>query len=310
MQLTAGADGDHWEATLGKFFDATTIHYALVATDAAGMKYWFNNGGDNFEATVAGETPNQVVPLTGPSWQVTYSTNSTSHFSAGWKAFDGTNSTSWHPETFAYPSGRSWLGYEFLEPTRIDRYTVRLCPDYISYDKNRSRDISLEGSNGGGWVTLDSRPYLSPSYSCQSWSFAVTAPGEYKKYRLVVTDTSGNNYYSIGELELEQAPELQIRHSPENGSLTSADDLMVSLDAAGSLFGYAMVEVVYSTDDVNWFVAVLQLTGETGYDHWEANLGQFAAGASVSYALVATDPGGNETWFNNGGADYTATVAP
>lgn len=97
---------------------------------------------------------------------------------------------------------------------------------------------------------------------------------------------------------------------PADGALTSADYLWINAETwpagtAGELY------LVYSTDGVNWQGTALSLAGLNGNnDTWHVNLGTFAAGTHVRYAIEVIDNRGTVTWLNNGGQDYHAHVNP
>lgn len=97
-------------------------------------------------------------------------------------------------------------------------------------------------------------------------------------------------------------------HWPTNGAITAADDLWVNIESypQGAASGGS---VAYSVDNVTWLSATLSSDGKTASnDKWHANLGKFAAGAVVRYAVQVVQQGGTNFWDNRGGSNYTATV--
>jgi len=102
------------------------------------------------------------------------------------------------------------------------------------------------------------------------------------------------------------------RHWPTNSAITSADNLWIDVESwpVGSGAGG---QVVYSSNGgSSWNIAPLTSNGQTPgpntNDWWHVNLGMFPAGTTIKYAVMIEDSLGNETWDNNGGLDYTATV--
>jgi hypothetical protein len=98
------------------------------------------------------------------------------------------------------------------------------------------------------------------------------------------------------------------RHWPTNGAITSTDELWIDVESypIGAANGGS---VTYSTDNVTWSNKALSANGTTGQnDAWHVNLGKFAAGATVRYAVQITQSGGTNFVDNNNGANYSAVV--
>ena len=99
-------------------------------------------------------------------------------------------------------------------------------------------------------------------------------------------------------------------HWPSGSELDATDDLWINVESTPR--GAATsAGVAYSTDNgANWTNKAMTLGGQAGAnDWWHANLGKFAAGTTVRYAVAVTDGRGTTRWDNNGGQDYRATVA-
>ena len=65
--------------------------------------------------------------------------------------------------------------------------------------------------------------------------------------------------------------------------------------------------LVYSTDGSTWQSSLMTVGGLAGNNYaWHANLGSFAAGAHIRYAIEVIDNRGTGTWLNNKGQDYHA----
>jgi len=97
-------------------------------------------------------------------------------------------------------------------------------------------------------------------------------------------------------------------HFPLNGEIDPGDDLWINTQSrpVGEATGG---HIVYSTNaGATWISAPLDYAGlVNGNDHWHTNLGVFAAGTVIDYAVEIFFPGGS-LWDSNGGANYTAYV--
>ncbi|MBU0677294.1 MAG: hypothetical protein KJ626_04185 [Verrucomicrobia bacterium] len=95
---------------------------------------------------------------------------------------------------------------------------------------------------------------------------------------------------------------------PANGEIDAGDNLWINTHTH-PIGAAVSVKVVYSTDDVNWNSAEMVLGGQDGdSDWWHVNLGSFAPGTTVRYAVLAVDGVGDDHWDSNNGQDYYATV--
>jgi hypothetical protein len=98
------------------------------------------------------------------------------------------------------------------------------------------------------------------------------------------------------------------RHSPTNGAIFSSNEISVAVESWPAGQGVS-ASIVYSTNGTQWFTLPLELAGRAGNnDRWMVNLGQFAGGSVVRYAVQVTGGDGVARWDNNGGQDYRATV--
>ena len=135
--------------------------------------------------------------------------------------------------------------------------------------------VMMEGENGEVWNSNGSSNY---------W-FTVNTD-------VVPIDWVGNGY-----------------HWPFNGDIDSTDDLWVNVESRPIGAGFSGA-VVFSMDGgSNWQSRLLNKNGSTtNSDLWHLNLGRFPAGSVVQYALVIGDDMGVQTWENNGGSNFVATV--
>jgi hypothetical protein len=148
---------------------------------------------------------NKIPTFNGDISAITTSGNyiSRNHSSSyeGWQAFDGVHQSMWISEVFQTPA---WIAYEFDSATRIDSYTI----DYAngSITTRAPKEFELQGSNGNGWITLDTQTNETNWQGSEKRSYSIANPGFYTHYRLYVTDDndrrSGVVVISIGELTL------------------------------------------------------------------------------------------------------------
>ncbi len=96
---------------------------------------------------------------------------------------------------------------------------------------------------------------------------------------------------------------------PAAGALDAGEALTISFQTA-PIGAAASAGLVYSSNGgSSWGSAALAKGApNASNDLWSVNLGSFAAGATIQYALVAYDSTGSNTWNSNGGANYTIAV--
>lgn len=95
---------------------------------------------------------------------------------------------------------------------------------------------------------------------------------------------------------------------PVSAQLKSTDNLWINIETspAGSTYEGS---VVYSVNGGTWKSTRLSLAGMKGSnDWWNLNMGKFAKGTQIKYAIQMIGRSGNSIWANNNGADYLATV--
>lgn len=120
-----------------------------------------------------------------------------------WRAFDASASSMWISRVFETPA---WIGYDFGSTRLVTRYSIRNSngPTLVS---RAPMDFELQGFDGTGWVTLDTRLGETGWVSGQPRVFDVANPGLYASYRLYITDDNdirdGVVVISIGDLRFE-----------------------------------------------------------------------------------------------------------
>lgn len=94
---------------------------------------------------------------------------------------------------------------------------------------------------------------------------------------------------------------------PANADLDPTDNLWLNIESYPKTAA-VQAEIHYSVNGGGWIVKAMSKAGEKGNnDWWNVDLGKFAQGAKIKYALRVSDATGDR-WANNGGADYEAVV--
>ncbi len=165
-----------------------------------------------------------------------------------------------------------------------------------------------------GTVSMDEVvSFGSPVLLDSANSWAVKDISEGTALHLLVRQSMTNEQYFTLSTRNGSAVPVQwagnTYHWPEDGELDAGESLWVNIESYPR--GAAVTgEVVYTTDGSNWLSAGLAYSGATAAnDQWHAELGTFAAGQTVRYAVVVRDADGTETWDNNGAQDFLAQVA-
>lgn len=73
--------------------------------------------------------------------------------------------------------------------------------------------------------------------------------------------------------------------------------------------GARAANIVYSVDGSTWVAAAMVKSSDGSGDIWAADIPGRPAGSVFTYAIELVDQQTNSHWINNGGADYTASVA-
>ncbi|NTX02496.1 SBBP repeat-containing protein [Myxococcus sp. CA040A] len=163
-----------------------------------------------------------------------------------WKAFDNAT-TFWLSTANQTPA---WLGYEFGSGVMktVRRYAISYSNGSIT--TRSPKNWTLEGSNGSTWVVVDTRTNVT-GWTNERREYDVAHPGQYKKYRLNVSDDNDNRagivVLSIGRLELYQCDafptvvDLWTKTSGAPGGFTRIHDL--AGDPAGRTYSTGMTTV-------------------------------------------------------------------
>ena len=98
-------------------------------------------------------------------------------------------------------------------------------------------------------------------------------------------------------------------NDPAAGSLDAGEALTVGFQTA-PIGAAASAGIVYTSNGgSSWSSGALAKgTPTSSNDVWTVDLGSFAAGTTIQYALVAYDDTGSNVWNNNSGANYSIAV--
>jgi hypothetical protein len=95
---------------------------------------------------------------------------------------------------------------------------------------------------------------------------------------------------------------------PVQGQVSNQTDFWVNTETwpMGSVVS---AYVIYSTNGVNWLAFPMSIKGSIGNnDGWHANLGKFASGTAIQYAILTVDAKGVSHWDTNDSRNYKAKV--
>ncbi len=170
-------------------------------------------------------------------------------------------------------------------------------------------------TNGMAWTT-NAMPYGGLDVTNDWWhvNLGKFPGGTTVRYSVGVTDrvTGTNCWDDAYQTTIAAGPMLtwigNVSNFPATGQMWPTDDLWVNIQ--GYPQGAATAgQVVFSTDNATWFATNMTFDLPVGLnDSWHANLGKFAAGKTIRYAVNMLDSRGTSLWANNGGANYAASV--
>ncbi|HEY7772973.1 MAG TPA: discoidin domain-containing protein [Marinagarivorans sp.] len=122
-------------------------------------------------------------------------------------AFDDDDRTSWISEVGQAPA---WVAYDFQQPAAVTQYTIQFANGSLT--SRAPKVFSLQGTNGGGWVTLDTQDSEENWAGVETRTYTLEQPSYFRQYRLFVSDDNHPNegivVISIAGLLLENCGEL------------------------------------------------------------------------------------------------------
>lgn len=185
---------------------------------------------------------------------------------------------------------------------------------------------AFSGTNVSVTLSVQGVNVVSSTYTLEGGSATAYAHGEVIVFGSDMTNgesrtltLDGSTYYGVTTQKVytftRTAAGLpvswtgSVSNNPAAGSWDAGEDLTVSFQTAPIGAG-SSAGIVYSANGgSSWNGAALTKgTPTASNDVWTVNLGDFAAGVTIQYALVVYDSEGSNTWNNNNGANYSITV--
>lgn len=175
---------------------------------------------------------------------------------------------------------------------------------YFRQNTNGAVTFALSADRGATWTDGGLAPLPAPGYLRFLKAFSVGQTVNLLWHQWVTNDVT------LGHVQTARivGPKLQWL----GGTYVSPGTNILEGDGAwlhsqtwpiGAATG---VEVVFSTNGVNWQRAAMQKGEVRGNnDTWYYDFGRQPAGTRFRVALVGTDGAGRQVWDNNGGRDYT-----
>lgn len=170
-------------------------------------------------------------------------------------------------------------------------------------------------TNNTTWTT-NAMPYAGAEATNDWWhaNLGQFPAGTTVKYSVGITDrvTGTNRWDGTYQATVAAGPALSwignVYNFPSAGQVWPTDDVWVNIECYPQAAASAG-QVVFSTDNVTWYATNMTFSYVTGQnDSWHANLGKFAAGKTIRYAINMLDGRGTSLWANNGGANFNVAV--
>lgn len=127
-----------------------------------------------------------------------------------------------------------------------------------------------------------------------------------------VTDTTGGAAWTFNASNFGQSAVQWVGNTttwPVPGEIMASSDLWIDYET-WPMGAAESGKIVFTADGgATWQEQPAAKNGTTGSnDKWHANLGKFAPGTTVRFAVQSEDTNGFDRWDNNGGADYIRSV--
>ena len=159
-----------------------------------------------------------------------------------------------------------WISYDFTQPIEITNYTIQ--SQSFRYEERAPKDWTLQGSNdNSNWTIVDTQSNQSGWGQWETRAYAVSVPGLFQYYKLVISDNNGNNTVGVGEIQYFTKPKSQ---SGKFGNAIDLTDDYINLpfkiDQSGSQGmtlsawvyprqvqgGVDNERIIFSTDNGGW----------------------------------------------------------
>ena len=270
---TSSSTGTWYFAGLGKFPANSVIKYYIEIADAQGNKKWDNNNGLNYTLTIKAAAgvwarSSRNYPVDG----------------------DATDATDLYVNSEAGPSGQ------------VTQVTAVFSTNGTSWTRTAMAVKSDWESVGGRWYELNLGQFSSNTvvrYYVEATDGVTTNKDDNNGANFSVTIRgSGVSSFWVGGS----------RHTPTNGAITAASTIAITSES-WPIGAATNVGLVYSVDGgANWQATNLTFVGtNSANDLWSVNVGPYANGTIVRYAVVGQSVA-TELWDNNGGQNFQAIV--
>ncbi len=180
------------------------------------------------------------------------------------------------------------------------------------------RAAVVYSANGGAWKSVN-LSYAGKHGNNDAWHapIGMFKGGTQVRYAVAVIDSAGKytwdsmngqNYSFTVSYPIPVYWVGNTYNWPAAGQATASDTIWVNCESFQKGGGTSGM-VVYTTNGQVWQSKPLNKAGTNGNnDWWNANLGKFAAGTTIRYAVMIDDAYGTARWDNNGGKDYVLTI--
>jgi len=265
---------DWWMVNLGTFSAGTVVRYAVEVFDIDGGSQWENKNGQDYFATVNGGAPSRWVGNTGhqpPTGQI------------------GSDSVM-TVTTMSFPAGEA--------------VSARLTLSQNQGWSWSSHSMSHAGTSGNNDVwTTQIGPF--PAGTTNMYAVEVTFNNPHE----IVWDTNnGANHQVIVNMPFPGQWIGNARHSPPSGDIDAGENVTLHIDAQPQGRSVS-ARAVWTSDGQNWHSIPMSFAGAIGQnDTWNVNIGSFAAGTIIQYAIEVNFGSGGAMWDTNFGANYLAVV--
>ncbi len=210
-----------------------------------------------------------------------------------------------------------WIGATYSTPTINHDQDLELHTETWPPGDFATVDVHYTTDGGASWNTA---PLSMLTSSQNDWWYANLgsfAPGTTVEYYLESYTVDGDRLYedNVGANHfVDVRPGGPVWWAgntlqwPANGALDAGEDLYIDIESWPA--GNALYANVHFYAGSIWLTEPMTrddaLWGNN--DHWWANLGPFATGMTVQYAVEVIDGDGRSYWDNNGGGDFYAWV--
>jgi|AGFS01.1.fsa_nt_gi F5/8 type C domain. len=171
-------------------------------TAADGSLYSAALNGDVISMNITGSVEKLITPvMTANNAPTGYTASASSQYDSGsppWKAFDQTSSSTWISLNQPSSGSPQWVAIALPAAKKVTRYEV---VNRLTGFINSPTAWTLQGFDGSNWLTLDTRSDTNNTGGAVR-SYAVTNPGTYSAYRLMVTNCAQAGALTVGDLNL------------------------------------------------------------------------------------------------------------